>query len=108
MSSIGSGALNRILSRVRALTNARRTGGKEKAAAASLVALVYLSVVFRQRTRPKLVCRRHNMRVLRALAGVVDRPYYPSWLTPNAHMNCLLGYAKRGITVSKTRELIRC
>ncbi|CAN0076202.1 unnamed protein product [Ectocarpus sp. 12 AP-2014] len=110
MSSIGSGALDRILSQVRALGNARRTGGKEKAAAASVVALVYLAVVFRQGKRPKLVCRRsgHNVRVLRALAGVVDRPYYPSWLTPNAHVNCLLGYAKRGITVSKTRELIRC
>ncbi|CAB1110822.1 unnamed protein product [Ectocarpus sp. CCAP 1310/34] len=103
MSSIGSGALDRILSRVRALTNARRTGRKEKAAAASVVALVYLAVVFRQ---GKLVCRRsgHNVRVLRALAGVVDRPYYPSWLTPNAHVNCLLGYAKRGITVKYLGE----
>lgn len=110
MSGIGSGTLDRILSQVLALINARRTGGKEKAAAASVVALVYLAVVFRQGKRPVLVCRRsgHNVRVLRALAGVIDRPYYPSWLTPNAHVNCLLGYAKRGITVSKTRELIRC
>lgn len=109
-SSIGSRALDRILSRVRALAEARRTGGKAKAAAASAVALFYLAVVFRQGRRPVLYCQRngHNVRILRALSGLVDRPYYPSWLTPNAHVNCLLGYAKRGITLSKTRELVRC
>lgn len=109
-SSIGRAALDRVLSRVRALAEARRTGGKAKAAAASAVAMFYLAVVFKQGRRPAVRCQRngHNVRVLRALSGLIDRPYYPSWLTPNAHVNCLLGYAKRGITVSKTRELVRC
>lgn len=109
--TIGAGALDRILSQLRALVEARRRGGKANAAAAaSAVAVFYLALVFRQGRRPKLVCRRsgHNVRVLRALAGLIDRPYYPSWLTPNAHVNCLLGYAKGGMTVSRTRELVRC
>lgn len=119
---IGTAALDRILSHLRALTEARRraaaAGGGVKgtaaaaaaAAAASAVAALYLAAVFRQGRRPALVCKKdgHNVRLLRALAGLVDRPYYPSWLTPNAHVNCLLGYAKGGIAVSKTRELVRC
>lgn len=110
----GSAALDRLLSQLRDLVSARRTNNKARAAAAaaaaSAVAAFYLAAVFRQGRRPELVCKRngHNLRVLRALAGLIDRPYFPSWLTPNAHVNCLLGYAKRGITVSKTRELIRC
>eukprot|EP00903_Cladosiphon_okamuranus_P020035 g18403.t1 len=107
-------ALDRLLSQLRALVSARRTSNKTRAAAAaataSAVAAFYLAAVFRQGRRPELVCKRngHNVRVLRALAGLIDRPYFPSWLTPNTHFNCLLGYAKRGITVSKTRELVRC
>lgn len=119
--AIGTAALDRILSQLRALADARRraaaaAGGGPKgtaaaaAAAASAVAALYLAAVLRQGRRPALVCKKdgHNVRLLRALAGLVDRPYYPSWLTPNAHVNCLLGYAKGGIAVSKTRELVRC
>lgn len=111
---VGSAALDRLLSQLRALASARRATNNARAAAAaaaaSAVAAFYLAAVFRQGQRPKLVCKRngHNVRVLRALVGLVDRPYFPSWLTPNAHVNCLLGYAKKGITVSKTRELVRC
>lgn len=66
-------------------------------------------MVFRQGRRPEVVCRRngHNVRVLRVLASVIDHPYYPSWLTPNAHINCMLGFVKRGPKVNKTRELVR-
>lgn len=97
-----------LLERVSALTLARRRGGKE-AAAASLVALFYVSIVLRQARRPKVTCRRtvHNVRMLNALASVIDKPYYPSWLTPNAHVNCALGFFKRGPRLSKTRELVR-
>lgn len=100
--------LERILARISALTRARRKGGKV-AAASSVVAIFYLTVVFRQGRRPEVTCRRngHNVRVLRALAEVVDRPYYPSWLTPNAHVNNLLGFLKKGPRVPKTRELVR-
>lgn len=115
----GSAALDRLLSQLRSLVSARRrtTGGSNNtaravaaAATASAVAAFYLAAVFRQGRRPEVLCKRngHNVRVLRALAGLVDRPYFPSWLTPNGHVNCLLGYAKRGIAVSKTRELVRC
>ena len=101
-------ALDNVLSRIYALREARRRGGKA-AAAASLVAFFYLAVVFRQGRRPEVVCRRngHNVRILRALASVIDYPYYPSWLTPNAHVNCMLGFVKRGPKVNKTRELVR-
>lgn len=101
-------ALDNILSRIYALREARRRGGKA-AAAASLVAFFYLAVVFRQGRRPEVVCRRngHNVRILRVLARVIDHPYYPSWLTPNAHVNCMLGFAKRGPKVNKTREFVR-
>lgn len=101
-------ALEYILPRIHALKEARRRGGKA-AAAASLVAFFYLAVVFRQGRRPEVVCRRngHNVRVLSVLANVIDHPYYPSWLTPNAHINCMLGFVKRGPKVNKTRELVR-
>lgn len=111
---VGSAALERLLSQLRVLASAKRASNKTRAAAASAVASAvaafYLAAVLRQGRRPEVLCKRngHNVRVLRALAGLVDRPYFPSWLTPNAHVNCLLGYAKRGITVSKTRELVRC
>lgn len=111
---VGNAALDSLLSRLRALAAARRTNNRARAAAAaaaaSAVAAFYLAAVFRQGRRPELVCKRngHNVRVLRALAGLIDRPYFPSWLTPNAHVNCLLGYAKRGGTIGKTRELVRC
>lgn len=101
-------ALDNILSRIYALREARRRGGKA-AAAASLVAFFYLAAVFRQGRRPEVVCRRngHNVRILRVLARVIGHPYYPSWLTPNAHINCMLGFAKRGPKVNKTREFVR-
>ena len=101
-------ALEHIIERVRALNLARRRGGKE-AAAASLLAMFYVAVVLRQGRRPDIVCRRngHNVRVLRALAAIIDRPYYPSWLTPNGHVNCLLGFAKIGPRMARTRELVQ-
>ena len=100
--------MDHIMERIRSLTLARRRGGKQ-AAAASLVAVFYLVMILRQGRRPEVVCRRngHNIRVLRVLAAVIDRPYYPSWLTPNSHVNGLLGFAKTGPKVAKTRELLR-
>lgn len=100
--------LEKILAQLQALNRASQKGGKA-ATAASLVAVFYLTVVFRQGRRPEVTCRRnsHNTRVLRALGEVIERPYFPSWLTPNAHVNCLLGFVKRGPRMGKTRELIR-
>lgn len=108
MADSGSKPLDYLLKRVSVLTRARRHGGKA-AAAASLVALFYLSVVLRQGRRPTITYRRtsHNLRMLRALAAVIDRPYYPSWLTPSGHINSALGFFKRGPRVAKTRELVR-
>lgn len=97
-----------ILARVNALTRARRQGGKV-AAAASILALFYVTAVLRQGRRPAVTCRltSHNVRLLKALAELMERPYYPSWLTPNAHVNCALGFFKGGPKLGKTRELVR-
>lgn len=106
--SIHARMLDHIMERIRYLTLAKRHGGK-KAAAASLVAVFYIAMILKQGRRPEVVCRRndHNIRVLRVLAAVIDQPYYPSWLTPNSHVNGLLGFAKTGPKVAKTRELLR-
>lgn len=100
--------LDYLLKRVSALRLERRRGGKA-AVAASLLALFYVGAVLKQAKRPVVTCRRtsQNLRMLRALAAVIDRPYYPSWLTPNGHVNCALGFLKRGPRLRKSREIIR-
>ncbi|CAM9223846.1 unnamed protein product [Discosporangium mesarthrocarpum] len=100
--------LTELVRRLKRLREISRCGGK-RASAVSFVVLIYVFTWFRQRGQPQVVCRHteRNLRLIRSLAGVLDRPYLPSWLTPNGHINCFLGYAKSGPRQPTTREVVR-